>query len=365
MENNVTNNEILDFFSSRGYQFQNENGSVRIAKYSNPDDELYSLYNGVGLRFLSSSVILELRGKDSLDFLHRISTNNLQLTKKESVKKTIFTSEKGRILGVSTVINFESHILLVTEQANRNKIISWLKKYIIADDVEVNDANHRFNIFEFSGPQSDSFLTWVCGNTISDIDVDSFKVMNVEGILFFLAKMIDERGLKKFWVLADSNNSVKLMNYVLDNTGPFDFNLVGDEAFNSFRIEQGIPVEPNELNDQFNPHEAKLVHLIDFEKGCYIGQEVIARLETYDKVQKQLSGVYLSENIETDLPIQLFNESGDEAGTVTSATDSLKLKKLIGLAYIRKQYSQAGTKLFTNSNGKKIEVTVNGLPFRK
>ena len=61
------------------------------------------------------------------------------------------------------------------------------------------------------------------------------------------------------------------------NKGPFDFSLVGELAYNTYRIEQGIPLAPNELNDNYNPHEASLIKYVDFNKGCYIGQEVTAR----------------------------------------------------------------------------------------
>ncbi len=63
----------------------------------------------------------------------------------------------------------------------------------------------------------------------------------------------------------------------------------------AYKIENGIPSDPNELNDLYNPHEAKLIDLVDFKKGCYIGQEVIARLDTYDKVQKHLVGLCFPE----------------------------------------------------------------------
>lgn len=358
-------NELLTYFESRGFNVDRNNGSAVIKNFSKPEDEIFSLYNGVGLRHIHNASIIELRGNDSADFLHRITTNGLKDFNKEQIRKTIFTTEKGRFIDVVTVLNFESHLILVGDLSNKVKVMSWINRYVISDDVKQNDANHRFNILEFSGPQADSFMTWVCGSQISEIPIDSFKVMNIEGILFFLAKMKDERGFKKFWVLTDTTHTIRLLNYVLNNTGPFDFNLIGEEAYNSFRIEQGIPVAPNEINDMFNPHELNLSGLIDTKKGCYIGQEVLARLETYDKVQKRLTGLTFDSEIQLAQETELVDEENQNAGIITSFVNSIKLKKPIGLAVIKRNYLNESSVLYVVNGDKKIKAKVTDLPFKK
>ncbi|MCX8105164.1 MAG: hypothetical protein N3D80_04730 [Ignavibacterium album] len=364
-ENTMTQNELLTYFESKGYNVDRNNGAAVIKSFTKPEDEIFSLYNGVGLRHLHNASVIELRGQDSADFLHRITTNGLKEFTKEQIRKTIFTTEKGRIIDVVSVLNFESHLILIGDLTNKLKVMSWINRYIISDDVKQSDANHRFNILEFSGPQADSFMTWVCGSAISEIPVDSFKVMNVEGILFFLVKMKDERGFKKYWALTDTSHTIRLLNYVLDNTGPFDFNLIGDEAYNSFRIEQGIPAAPNEICDLFNPHELNLSHLIDTKKGCYIGQEVLARLETYDKVQKKLTGLTFDSPIEITEDTQLVDSENEEAGIVTSYIQSVKLKRPIGLAVIRKNYLNERPSLFVKYGNSKVEARITDLPFKK
>jgi len=364
-ENTMMQNELITYFESRGYNVDRNNGSAVIKSFTKPEDEIFSLYNGVGLRHLHNASVIELRGNDSADFLHRITTNGLKDFHKEQIRKTIFTTEKGRIIDVTTVLNFESHLILVGDLSNKVKVMSWINRYVISDDVKQSDANHRFNILEFSGPQADSFMTWVCGSSVSEIPVDSFKVMNIEGILFFLAKMKDERGFKKFWVLTDTTHTIRFLNYVIDNTGPFDFNLIGDEAYNSFRIEQGIPAAPNEINDLFNPHELHLSALIDTKKGCYIGQEVLARLETYDKVQKRLIGLIFDFPINLTPETELVDEENQNAGVITSYVNSIKLKKPIGLAVIKKNYLNENTILYVVDGQNRIDAKVTELPFKK
>ncbi len=358
--------DIIDYLTTKGFNAINVDGYKIINSYTSKEKEIESLYEGVGLRNISHYGIIELKGKDVLDFLHRIGTNSTKDLPKAHVTTTLFTSDKGRIIGVGRLINFEDYQLLVCGRENKNKVMSWIRKYVISDDVDVNDANGKYNLLELSGPQADSFITLICGNVSNEIQPGSFKIIHTENLLFFLIKLVDERGLNKFWLLADFENSKRLIEYMIENKGPFDFNLVGEDAYNSYRIEQGIPAAPNELNDQYNPHEALLTKYIDFEKGCYIGQEVIARLETYDKVQKYLRGVEFSEKFFDEEDFLLYDENDNEVGKVTSKVYSLKLDMPIGLAYVKRNHAEDGTKLTAKSpNNRAIEVTVKLLPFIK
>lgn len=360
-----TNSDMLSFFVSLGAKTELINDVTHIKSYNSLEDEVYSLNNGVALKFMNTSSIIELKGTDSLDFLHRISTNSMKNLNKEEVKKTIFTSEKGRIIGVSTVMNFESYILLITGIYSKQKTMSWINKYIIGDDVKLSDASHRFNLFEIVGPQSESFLSLFIGDALNAVPDNSFKVVSADGVLFFLARLIDENGLQKFWILAEQENGKKLVGNMVENKGPFDFNLVGENAYSVYKIENGIPSDPNELNDLYNPHEAKIINLVDFKKGCYIGQEVIARLDTYDKVQKNLVGLCFPEAIETNEKFTLLDDQMNEVGVVTSIAYSPKIKKNIGLGYLKKSLAVHGNKILAKNGTKSMEVMIHELPFKK
>lgn len=358
--------ELVEHFESKGYISVTVNDHKLIKLYTDVEKELEALYSGVGLRNISHLGLIELKGKDVLDFLHRITTNSVKDLPKEGVTKTVFTSEKGRIIGLGVLLNFEDYQLLVCDRKSKPNIISWIRKYTITDDVEVNDANVKYSLLELCGPQADSFITMVTGNIVNDIEPNTFRIVNTENILFFLVKLVDEMGQNKFWMLGDYENSKMLVDYMLENKGAYDFTLIGEDAYNSYRIEQGIPIAPNELNDNYNPHEAGLIDFVDFKKGCFIGQEVIGRLDAYDKVQRQLSGIIFSEAVKDDERLTLVDENGSEAGIVTSSINSTKLKEYIGLAYIKKQFLNNEAKLLAkNSTSRTIPVEVDSLPFKK
>jgi folate-binding protein YgfZ len=360
------NLQLIEYLESQGFSSFPIDGYKVINRYSGLEEELNSIYGGVALRNISHQGIVELKGKDALDLVHRIGTNNLKDLPKEGVKKTIFTSEKGRFISLSTMMNFDNYQLLVCDRVSKLKVMSWIRKYVISDDVEVNDANSKYNLLELCGPQSESFASLVCGNVANDMEANTFKIMHTENILFFLIKLPGERGKNKFWFLADFENSKRLIVYMKEYKGVYNFNMIGEEAYDIFRIEQGIPIAPNEINDDYNPLEAGLIDLIDFKKGCYIGQEVIARLDTYDKVQKKLVGIKFSNQLELNNGQFVFEDNGIEIGKVTSFVVSPKLKSTIGLAYIRNTHSTPGTQLSLKlSDNRIIKAEVHPLPFLK
>jgi folate-binding protein YgfZ len=106
-----------------------------------------------------------------------------------------------------------------------------------------------------------------------------------------------------------------------------------DEAFEEYRILQGVPIVPNELSVLYNPLEANISSLVSWTKGCYIGQEVIARLDTYKKVQRNLVRMVMDET-PVSLPVPFFGKEG-EAGTITSAVMVAAGGGCRGLGYLK------------------------------
>ncbi len=364
---------ILEYLQTLGYKYETVNGKRIINTFSTPEEELNSLYKGVGLRDISGYGIIELSGKDVLDFLHRISTNSLKELPQETIGKTIFTNEKGRVIDTSIVMNFGEHQILICSEEYKHKVAGWISKYIIMDDVKMNIPRNKYALLELMGPQADSFITLVCGNVVNEIEENKFKSLRAEGIIFFLLKMRGETGSLKYWILADQENGLSLVKYMINNKGPFNFNLVGSNAFDSYRVDMGIPAAPNEINDEYNPHETGMLNLVNFAKGCYIGQEVIARLDTYNKVQKHLKKIEFTEPVEPNGSYELFDGEGNQAGKITTTAYSIKEKQHVGLAYIRKDYLREGTELTArkaaesdkSSNGKNVKVIVKDIPFNK
>ena len=128
----------------------------------------------------------------------------------------------------------------------------------------------------------------------------------------------------------------------------------GRDAVELARIEQGVPAFGAELSESYNPLEAGLQHMVSYTKGCYIGQEVIARLTTYDKVQKRLVRLTWPADAQVDAGTKLMLD-GRQAGVVTSAIRDPRTGYGLGLGYVRKALSDPGARL-TSEEGAQVDV---------
>ena len=365
-ETNTTSTPLPEIADSGVSPSQEKPTVIGLSNLSLVESELNTLYTGVGMRDLSSLGLIELKGNDSLDFLHRISTNSIKNIVKGEIAKTIFTTEKGRIIDTAVVINLDEYQLLVCSRDHHEKMMIWLQKYVISDDVKLNNINGKYTLLEILGPQADSFMTLINGNIVNNIQPNTIKIINTDGIIFFLMKHYDHNGHLIYWILADPIYAQKLIRYIVENRGPFDFNLIGEETYNYYRVENGIPIAPSEINDLHTPHDVGLMNFVNTTKGCYIGQEVIARLDTYDKVQKSLCGFTFPDKINDYEKFVLFDDSNIEAGSITSTIYSHKFKKSLGMGFVKRKYFEDGTLLTAKNNGvNPIQVSVKKLPFKK
>jgi folate-binding protein YgfZ len=315
---------------------------VKGFEFAPAEEQFVSLTKGAGLRKISGEGITEVKGSDALDYLHRISTNSIKNLEKNFFARTTFTTEKGRIIDSVGILNFGEFLLLAGSGFNQNKVAGWIRKYIIQDDVKVVNYDGRFIFFELSGPQADSFIRLIVGNEINKIEVNQFKEYFVEEMDIFILKLKDFNGNLKYWIFASPVYAQKMVSYMLENRGVFDFNLISDEVYNAFRIDAGISDAPGELNDQFNPLEVNLTGELCGKKGCYVGQEVLARLDTYDKVQRVVLKAAFDAAPDERGRYILYDMNTVPVGEITSKAMHPVSKKYIGLAVIKKNSLNAG-----------------------
>jgi len=363
-EINQNNNEKFEFLKS---MYPNAKVSIDLESFDyldNPRAEYEALTLGVALKDIPHPSVFEISGQGALDFLNRISTNLLNDLKPYESRWTLFTNEKGRIIDRTLVINFNDNVLLIGSAEFKNKLFSWLNKYILLEDLKLNDISPRYSIFELSGSQAHSFMTLVFDNEIENRLDDQLGPFRLNDYDYWIVKKNDFN-IKKYFIFCKPENGIHLIKYMLENKSVFDFRIVGREAYDLFRIERGIPSVPNEINDFINPYENGLIGDVNFSKGCYIGQEVIARLETYNKVQRNLKGIVCEENVKPIKDSSVFYET-TEIGRITSTIYSPSLKKNIGLALIKKDFNANGLSAFTkNENGTSNNITIVDLPIKK
>lgn len=332
------------------------NSNGKISSYTNIDEEYFILQNGVGFRDISYKSILKLQGKDVVDFIHRISTNSTKNTLVGEKVNTLFLNDRGKLIDRTSFLVFEEYYLLIGSEVHKEKLNHWLKKYIISEDIKISDCNSDYSIFEVLGPQSNSYLTLICGSEIDKLTYRNYITFDYDGVNFYLIKNLEPNNVIKYWIISGSKNYEAIISIFTKEKSVFDFGLVGNDAYEIFRIENQIPKAPNELSDEFNPHDLRLIHEVDFNKGCYIGQEVIARQDTYNKIQFDLVPLLIDEN-ELELPIELI-ENNQLLCKVSSAAFSPKYNKTLALGIVRRNFLNGRKEFLLNNHGRKIKCSI-------
>jgi len=319
------------------------------------EEELSIIKNGVGLKVTEKPSLIKLFGKDTIEFLHRVSTNDLKNIKPFVKKNTLFLNEKGKFITKSTLLAFEEENWLLSDYDASNRIYSWINKFIITEDIKTEDVSSKFSLLELSGTQTDSFLMLLIGDEEKKLTSEDFKRFDVDGFTIYLFKSSEKENCNSSKIIIENERLVNFIEHLFKIKSVFDLSLVGKNAIDTYRIEKLIPAYPNELNVEVNPHEVNLLGDICTTKGCYIGQEVIARLETYDKVQRKLLKVISAERINSDNNI-IYNEAGEEAGEITTPGVYANHNGYASLVLFKKKSLQQNVHAIVNN--KKVPLKV-------
>ncbi len=280
-------------------------------------------------------------GQDALDLLHRITTNSLIDLPVGSARQTVLTSEKGRIIDAPWVIRrAPDELLLVSDAPCAQAIRDGILRYTIIEDAELVDITVEIARVMVFGEQATQSMIFAFPE--ADFSRASALVELGEDCETF-ALRTDAAGVPTWMIIAASESAEALFSR-FENS---DITLSDRSLFEYVRVKNAAPIAGNELTGKVNPLEASMRHLIDFDKGCYVGQEVVARLDTYDKVQRKLVAFeevdVLSEvgKIEPHDRIKT-SDGGREIGWVSSVATDPATGRTIGMAYVRSRYVDGG-----------------------
>lgn len=359
MQEKIFRSVIQDFLTEKGYTYTLTGHShVMTGSRRGFDAGRELLKNGTALRDTSAFSTLEIKGEDTLDFLNRITTNELKNLRPGESRRTIFCTDKGRIIDSVLVVNEGTRFLLFGSAGSSDRLCRWINRYIITDDVHVKDLTGSLGSLEIYGPQAQTMIILISG--IKDEEENRIYNFEFEERIFSLVKYRFAGKLERYLLFGEPRGFEKLASFVADYEGPFNIGFVSEEAISCMNVEYAAPGNA-ELTDLFNPHEVGLLDEVSFKKGCYIGQEVIARLDTYDKVQKLLTRLEISNGHTFELPASLFDSDGKEAGVITTISTSPGVKCSLALGLVRKSQLHAGNKLSVGESGSKITATVKEL----
>ncbi len=336
-------------------------GSPTAITYSTVEEEYAAATGAVALVDRSYVGRLRVAGSDSLELLNRLSTNQLSDLAPGEGAGTVLTSGKGRIVDLLFLHAQSDHLLAFTAPQNRQKVAEWIDFYTFGEDVSVEDLTEETAMLALAGPRSSDLISLATERDLSSMPLHGSMTANVCGSEVVVVRS-DFAGLPAYDLIVSSERGEALWKELMERGADLGIRPAGRMALELVRIEQGVPAYGPELNEGVNPLEAGLTEFISFNKGCYVGQEVVARLDTYRKVQRHLVGIRWSQDHAPADDARLLSE-GKLVGRLTSAVNSFKLGAWVGLSYVRRELAEPATQLTLDSVGGEVPAEVSARPF--
>ena len=284
---------------------------------------------------LSGRVKLRLTGADVSRFLNGQVTNDIRKATTTVAVQASILNPKGKLSAhVFLSREDESVFLLDADPELREELSGRLDRYIIADDVQIEDVTAQFSLLHFLGESAPH-----SGPGSRAVASDRFGIPGWD-----------------YWCSPAPQAELR-------RTFEDEFDFCDEACAEVFRIERGIPRWARELTNEIIPVEANLeTSSIDYGKGCYIGQEVISRMKMSGQTNKRLCG-FVSLNgspLVAGTRLASATDAGREAGWITSAAKSDRLGQQIGLGYAKRGFNTPGTPLLAGT----VPVEVSALPFQ-
>lgn len=269
--------------------------------------------------------LIEVSGGEAIQFLDGLITNDMKTLEDGAEMLAAFPNAKGRMLAVVGVLRKGDKFLFETEEATHQKIYENLFRFTFAGDFLVEDLTENYVSYIFFGE---------LGNIKTP---ENSLIIN-----------------SHYFVLKEKAGEFE------SSLNEKDFLEIPEKFYEILRIENGIPKYGVDMDEETVVPEVGLDDMISYNKGCYIGQEVIARIHFRGKVAKQLTGlIFEDENPNIQPKDEIKSPEDKNAGFITSVTFSPKLKKTIALAYIRNAFLEEGTELKVGEYSAKVK----NLPF--
>jgi aminomethyltransferase len=298
---------------------------------------------------------LKFTGKNRVDFLHRMSTNDLLPLKVGQGAGTVFTTPIARIIDRTVVYVRADDALLLTSRGNQSRVMQWLRKYIFFnDDVQIKDVTDEMGMISLYGAAANEVVAQVTSEELSALPVHHWRTAQIAGVEVMMVRADPIAG-GGFHVIFDRSAQAQIWQALLEaGIAP-----LSEETYQVLRVEAGLPEFGHELGDEYIPLEANLWNDVSFKKGCYTGQEIIARMESRQKLAKRLVGLRFDESL--TLPASLWIDDR-EAGVVTSVVHSPALG-WIGLGYLKTSGGVEAQMVQSRSAEQLVPTTVSALPF--
>ncbi len=312
---------------------------------------------GAGVLDMSARGRINVSGAEAIPFLNGLITNDVKTLAEGMWMQAAFPTVQGRLLGNSRVMHRADGFLFDTEAATHGVVLKTLERFTLAGDFRVTDLTDTLAMVSVQGARAANIMDKVFGLAASK--VERGHVMRTEwnghAVDIIRASHTSEDGFDLFievsmapalWSASEAAGALP----------------VGRDAFEILRIENGTPLFGIDVDETNVVLEAGLDEAVSFTKGCYIGQEIIARIHWRGHVAKKISGLLLNGDSKVTRDNELHTADGKSIGRITSATFSPRLGRYVALCIVKYDYLANGTEIVVTSVDGEHSAVITDLP---
>ena len=354
---------LASFWENLGATLKKERDWEIPSLFSDFASECQAVRKRVGFIDLSFRGKIEVTGRDRTEFLHNVLCNDIKSLGFGTGCYAALLNAKGQILADMNVYIFDNSILLETESGLEKKVIEKLSKLRVTEEVEFHDVTRERAVLSLQGPKSEALVGALILGPVMMV-TEEFQHTNfslLDTTVTLVRRSVT--GEKGFHLYIAHEKAEPIAKRILAVGGLYGIKPIGSNANEILRIEAGIPRYGIDMDENTLLPETRLEAIAASEtKGCYPGQEVVARIKSYGGLNRKLCGLVFDKE---GLP-----KTGDkilkgklESGFITSACHSPTLGKGIALAYLQKGSFEPGTQVSIQSSSLPAHVTP--LPFLK
>ena len=334
-------------------------------EYSGIIDEHLTVCNGVGVFDVSHMGEFWVKGPHALDFLQKVTSNNVAALVPGKIQYTCFPNEDGGIVDDLLVYQYEPEkYLLVVNASNIEKDWNWCISHN-TEGAELENSSDNMAQLAVQGPKAIQALQKLTDINLADIPYYTFKVGEFAGEKNVIISNTGYTGAGGFELYFYPDAAMKIWDAVFEAGAEFGIKPIGLGARDTLRLEMGFCLYGNDLDDTTSPIEAGLGWITKFVDGKNFTNRSMLEKQKAEGTVRKLVGF---EMIDRGIPrhgYELTTAEGDKIGVVTSGTMSPIRKIGIGMGYVKPEFAKAGTDIFIKVRNKNLKAQVVKAPFRK
>ncbi|WP_299754997.1 glycine cleavage system aminomethyltransferase GcvT [uncultured Pontibacter sp.] len=353
-------NDVHEALGAKMVPFAGYNMPVR---YSSDIEEHKTVREAVGIFDVSHMGEFMLRGPKALDLIQRVTSNDASKLADGKIQYSCLPNEAGGIVDDLLVYRLsEEEYMLVVNASNIEKDWNWVSKYN-TEGVEMENISDEMSLFAVQGPKTAEALQSLTKIDLATMVYYTFDKGEFAGVPDVIVSATGYTGSGGFEIYVKNKDAKKVFDAIMEAGKDFGIKPIGLGARDTLRLEMGFCLYGNDIDDTTSPIEAGLGWITKFDKDFTNADNLKAQKE--QGVSRKLVAFEMLEKAIPRSHYEIVNAAGEKIGEVTSGTMSPSLGKGIGMGYVAKEYSKAGSDILIRIRNKDMKAQVVKLPFVK